>query len=210
MTDIFHFTHIDNLATIIVDGGLMSDSECITRKRTAARSGNSEIKQRRFGQAIEAGVGMGGVVADYVPFYYAPRSPMLFSIKSGNVSGVDPDQNPLVYCVARAEDFSPPHFVVTDGNAASALSSHYGTHADMSNKIDWNVMKASYWRNTDEDGDRMRRRMAEFLVHRFVAWHHIKALVTRVPATQQAVLSLYKRLQPQHQPPVTVNPSWYY
>lgn len=153
---------------------------------------------------------MGGVVADYVPFYYAPRSPMLYSIQRGNVPGVAADPDPIVYCVARAQEFSPPQFVVTDGNAASDFTCQYGTHADISSKVDWKVMNMTSWKNTDQDGDRMRRRMAEFLVHRFVEWHYVKSLVTRVPATQQAVLYLYVQLKPAHQPPVTVNANWYY
>ena len=32
--------------------------------------------------------------------------------------------------------------------------------------MDWPIMEERIWRNTSEDGDRMRRRMAELLVHR--------------------------------------------
>ncbi|MBZ4334350.1 DUF4433 domain-containing protein [Corallococcus sp. AS-1-12] len=210
MTDIYHFTHITNIEAIIRDGGLMSDSECIRIGRTAVRSGNAEIKQRRLAKAIESGVGMGGVVGDYVPFYFAPRSPMLYKIMRGNVPGVDPDQDPLVYCVACAEDFSPPEFVITDGNAAHDFSSHYGDHAALSTCIDWRLMRDAIWKNTEEDGDRMRRRMAEFLVNRFVSWPRVAGLVTRIPATRDAIRALYSKLKPAHQPPVSVRPDWYY
>jgi hypothetical protein len=210
VTDIFHFTHIENLPTILTDGGLWSDSDCASRQKAVARSGSTEIKRRRLGTPIEAGVGMGGVVGDYVPFYYAPRSPMLYRISRGNVPGVSPDQDSLVYLVACAEDFSPPSFVVTDGNAAAGWTSHYGTHQDIVTRVDWTVMRATYWNNTDEDGDRMRRRAAEFLVHRFVPWTAIRSVATRIETTRKAVEELYRKLKSQHQPPVTVKGSWYY
>lgn len=69
---------------------------------------------------------------------------MLYSIARGNVPGVPPDQDSLIYLVARAEDFSPPNFVVTDGNAAAALTSHYGTHQDIVTHVDWVVMRSTY------------------------------------------------------------------
>lgn len=210
MTDICHFTHITNIEAIIRDGGLMADSERIRIGRVAVRSGNAEIKQRRLAMPIRVGIGMGGVVGEYVPFYFAPRSPMLYVIQRGSVSGVEPEQDPLVYCVARAEDFSPPVFVITDGNASSDLSSQFGDHADIATRIDWEVMRSVYWRDTDEDGDRKRRRMAEFLVYRFVRWQYVTELVTRITATRDAVRELYSRLRPAHQPPVSVRPSWYY
>ena len=149
-------------------------------------------------------------MGDYVPFYYAPRSPMLYSIKCGNVPGVEPDQDRIVYLVARTEDFSAPSFVVSDGNAAHDLTSFHGSHEAIHTHVDWEIMRATYWANTDEDGDRMRRRMAEFLVHRFVEWPRVRALATRVAATRQAILALYERLRPAHRPPVSVNPGWYY
>ena len=210
MTTIYHFTHASNLSNIINDGGLLSESECARRRRASTRSGNAEIKDRRLRRSIDPGIGMAGVVGDYVPFYFAPRSPMLFSIKSGNVPGVDADQDQIVYLVASAQDFTAPGFVVTDGNAASGLSSFYGTHEAIRERLDWEVLGATYWRNTDDDGDRMRRRMAEFLVHRFVAWTCIRALATRVSSTRLQLLGLYRTLQPPHCPPIEVRPGWYY
>ncbi|MDQ3262057.1 MAG: DUF4433 domain-containing protein [Myxococcota bacterium] len=210
MTDILHFTHLDNLATIIQDGGLYSDAEIIRLQRKTARSGNAQIKQRRLSQPIHSGVGMGGYVGEYVPFYFAPRSPMLYIIQCGAVPGVSSDQDQIVYLVSNALAFAAPSFVVTDGNAAATLTRHYGTHAALQTQVDWALMKSTYWNDTDQDGDRKRRRSAEFLVHRFVQWPSISELVTRTSATQQAVLALYSQLSPGHQPPIHVRSSWYY
>jgi hypothetical protein len=37
-------------------------------------------------------------------------------------------------------------------------------------------MKARYWNDTDRDGDRKRRRQAEFLVRDFCPWQFIKLI----------------------------------
>jgi hypothetical protein len=42
-------------------------------------------------------------VADYVPFYFAPRSPMLYKLHKGGVPNYTNGQDPLVYLVSSAE-----------------------------------------------------------------------------------------------------------
>lgn len=111
--------------------------------------------------------GPGGVVGDYVPFYFATRSPMLFRIQAGGVEGVSPDQTRLAYLVSSTEavvDAALPH-VFTDGNAAAAFSEFYEDVAMLDEIVDWPLMRARMWANTPEDPDRRRRRGAEFLVH---------------------------------------------
>ena len=132
---------------------------------TAVDVGDTSIKSRRT--LINVRCGPGGMVCDYVPFYYAPRSPMLFSIKSGNVPGVSPDQRRLIYLVSSTEAAYEAQLgcVFTDGNAATAFTDFEDDPAELDQLVDWPLMRAMYWYNTPEDPDRRRRRMAEFLVH---------------------------------------------
>jgi hypothetical protein len=114
--------------------------------------------------------GPGGMVGDYVPFYYAPRSPMLSSIESGNVEGASSDQRRLVYFVGSTEAIEAAGLpcVCTDGNAATAITRFSDDLGNLSTMIDWPLMEEHYWANTPEDPDRVRRRMAELLVHEAV------------------------------------------
>jgi len=117
-------------------------------------------------------VGPGGVTADYVPFYFAPRSPMLFKISRGGVEQYpEGRQDPLVHLVTAVdvvEGLGVP-FVFSDGNCAKSITEVFDdlSHLD---KVDWPLMKERYWNDTASDGDRMRRRMAEFLVYDRVPW----------------------------------------
>jgi hypothetical protein len=80
---IYHITHVENLRDIIAAGGLVSDAEMIARGGPAAAIGMSSIKRRRVEQ-LELGCHPGTKVGDYVPFYFCPRSIMLFVIYCAN------------------------------------------------------------------------------------------------------------------------------
>jgi hypothetical protein len=136
------------------------------------------------------------MVGDYVPFYYAPRSPMLFSIKCGNVPGVSSNQRRLVYLVSSTQAVYSGGLdcVITDGNAAVYITKFSEQEADLATMVDWPLMNERIWRNTDEDPDRVRRRMAEFLVHQAlplglvseigVMDSHVQAYVAKLAANR--------------------------
>ncbi len=68
---IYHIVHIDNLASIVADGCLWSDSLMASRKGCTV-IGMSGIKQRRLRLPVSCHDGTH--VADYVPFYFCSRS----------------------------------------------------------------------------------------------------------------------------------------
>jgi hypothetical protein len=78
---IYHITHIDNLPNIAVSMGLVSDANRIANSLSCLLVGMSTIKQRRL-QEIEVSCHPGTKVGQYVPFYFCPRSVMLFKLFS--------------------------------------------------------------------------------------------------------------------------------
>lgn len=80
---IYHITHVDNLGGIIADGGLVSDREIIERGGPTQTIGMSDIKRRRV-EEIAVYCHPGTKVGDYVPFYFCPRSVMLYVIHCAN------------------------------------------------------------------------------------------------------------------------------
>jgi hypothetical protein len=160
--EIYHFTDVANLPGILAAGAL----RCHQAATATVDVGDASIKSRRT--LIDVTCGPGGKVCDYVPFYYAPCSPMLFSIKCGNVPDVSSDQRRLVYLVSSTEAAFAADLdcVFTDGNAATAFTNFYDDPGELAQVVDWPLMRAVWWNNTADDPDRRRRRMAEFLVHR--------------------------------------------
>jgi hypothetical protein len=165
---ILHFTHVENLTGIVASGRLVCDSAAHNGS-VRTEVGDLEVKEIRRRRAIP--VGPGGRVCDYVPFYFAPRSPMLFRIACDHRDGVAgryPDgDRPLIYLAARIGAIVDVglRWVATDGNAATATSDFTTDLERLHAMVDWPLMQAQYWNNTPDDPDRQRRRMAEFLVH---------------------------------------------
>lgn len=168
---VLHFTHLDNLPAIVSAGALACDWQA-RQGPMVTEVGDPAIKDARRSRQVP--IAPGGSVGDYVPFYFAPRSPMMFRIACdcrdripGRYQGGD---RPLVYFAARigaVVDSASP-WVATDGNARAVITRFTGDLGEVAAMVDWPLMQATIWRSTPEDPDRERRRMAELLVHRRV------------------------------------------
>jgi prepilin-type processing-associated H-X9-DG protein len=205
-TPIYHITHIDNLPSILKSGGLVANSRL--KKTNYVDIAHGHIQDRRVITRVPCSVG--GCLHDYIPFYFAPRSPMLYTIHRGNVQKYKDGQNKVIYLVSEAELIASNklNFAFTDGHAAVvALSEFYDTLDDLC-KIDWNIMKETYWGNTNEDNDRKRRRQAEFLVHQFCHWTLIQQIGVIDSTIEQQVRKILENCNVQTS--VKINPSWYY
>lgn len=176
-TLLYHFTHIDNLRSII-DDGLWSDSE-VSASLLEVNVGDQGVKERRRRRIVP--VPPGGVTADYVPFYFAPQSPMMYVISRDRVDGYSGGLDPLVYIVTtpKAIVATGGVVVISDGNCASRFTTFCSDIDELDDLVDWEVMDEQYWHDTEDDGDRKRRRQAELLVHRHVPWSAVTQLATR-------------------------------
>lgn len=134
---------------------------------------------------------------------------MLYAIHTGYVAGYQGTQEHVIHMVTTAETIAGESlpFAFTDGHAEIAFSSFYTGLDDLEN-VDMPLMRATIWRDTKEDGDRKRRRQAEFLVHNFLPWRlfaGIGVINAKMEAEVNRVLS-----GADHKPPVTVQRGWYY
>ena len=207
MTAIYHITHIQNLPNIIKDGGLWCDREVAQRNLAHIGIAHQHIKDRRAQKPIPSKPG--AMVADYVPFYFAPRSPMLYSIHHGYVQGYQGGQSAILHIVASAENVANAGlpFTFTEGHAEMDISQFYTDLRDL-DMIDWDIMASRYWNDTNQDGDRKRRRQAEFLVHHFFPFGLVESIGVINPAMALQVTGLLQQLA--KKPVVQVEPAWYY
>ena len=79
---IYHIVHGDRLPTIIADGQLLSDSRVARLSRPGTTIGMMEIKRRRQTNELKSRPGLR--VGDCAPFYFCPRSIMLYVIHMAN------------------------------------------------------------------------------------------------------------------------------
>lgn len=210
MTAIYHITHLANLAGIIAAGGLWCDAfraAEVASGVSVVGIAHQHIKDRRAKKVVNRAAG--GTLADYVPFYFAPRSPMLYTISRGNVAGYNGGQEQVIHLTSTVEKacMLDKPWCFTDGHADMELSKQFGQLANL-DKIDWNIMKEIWWHDTIQDGDRKRRRQAEFLVHRLFPWiavTEIGVMSEKIAVLVRAVLS-----GTTHKPQVAVRADWYY
>ncbi len=125
---IFHITHIDNVLGIIRAGRLWSDREVAERGDASVKIGYDHIKHRRLHKPVLCHPDT--TVGDYVPFYFCPRSVMLYVIKSGSpelrFQGGQLNIVHLVSTIGTAiEEAKDRPWAYSDGNAAAGYTRFY-------------------------------------------------------------------------------------
>ena len=150
-----------------------------------------------------------GVLNDYIPFYFAPRSPMLYSIHTGYVQDFKGEQRDIIYLVSSVQQITglTIPYVFTDGHAYELISNFYNKETDLK-YIDWTIMGEKYWNNTASDNDRKRRRMAEFLVYQFVPINSIFGLVVFDDRMETTVNMIQHKCNANIK--TYIKPNWYY
>ena len=204
---LYHITHVDNLIGVINQGGLMANchlQQCQIFHQSIAYDG---IQDRRAFTNVPCGPG--GTLHDYVPFYFAPRSPMLYTIHRGNVPGYSGGQTNIIYVISNIDVVARNHlkYVFTDGHGIMAMTEFYDD-LNRLDEIDWGIMNSRYWKDTIDHPDRKRRRQAGFLVHKEMPWNCLTHIAVRNPRIQLKVESSLPVNG--YRPKVILNPDWYY
>ena len=203
---LFHFTHMANLESI-VRNGLSCDAHA-QDGQLQVEVGNQDIKERRRSRMVP--VPPGGVVADYVPFYFAARSPMLYVIWRGQVPTYQAGQEDVVYLVTTIERVAASGIpsVFTDRNATLGYAEFSDYLGEIDSVIDWDLMEAMIWKDQPGDWDRKERRMAEFLVHQRLPWEHVVGIGVLDDVRRAKVEAILASLD--ERTPVRTRRNWYY
>ncbi len=204
---IYHIVHVDRLASIMADGCLWCDAEVARRDPGGTTIGMTDIKQRRLTLTLSSHPLLH--VGDCVPFYFCPRSIMLYLIHQANHPGLTyrGGQGPIVHLEADL------HAVVewasqNDRRWAFTLSNagayYFEDRCDLNclGEIDWDAVEARDWKNCKEG------KQAEFLLERSFPWR----LVERVGVYSRAIYQRVINELPAggHRPLVEIRPDWYY
>jgi hypothetical protein len=206
---IYHITHLENLPQI-VDAVLWSDAERIRRGLGCTVIGMSEIKRRRL-EELEVGCHPGTKVGEYVPFYFCPRSIMLFVLHKGN----HPD---LRYCggqrailhleadlraVVEWADSVPRRWAFSDGNAGARYTPFFND-VDQLDFLDWKAINENNW----QDPIVKERKQAEFLVAESFPWELVERIGVIDKETAEQVANAIRNAD--HRPRIVVAQDWYY
>ena len=205
---IYHIVHVDRLPSIIADGWLWCDADIARCSPPGTTIGMNGIKQRRLNE-LTLNSHPDLHVGDCVPFYFCPRSIMLYLIHQANHPELvyRGGQGPIVHLetdlrktVAWAEARGQ-RWAFTLSNAGAY---YFEDRCDLAHlgEIDWDAVQAEDWRQCKEG------KQAEFLIERQFPWE----LVSRIGVRSQQVYSqVTTALQAAtHKPRIGIKPEWYY
>jgi hypothetical protein len=206
-TKVYHFTRLEHLATIVAHG-LVSDTRARAAGLMQIEVGQRPIKERRAETQVQAGPA--GVVADYAPFYFAPRSPMMHNIHTGKVPSYREGCDRLIYLATTTQILVAAGlaWVATDRNAVLSHAEFTVDDARMTEMIDWDVMEVEPCVPVADQPDRIERRMAEFLVHEGVPFESIKAVGIKSGCLQEEVDAVLESAGSSLR--ALVRPAWYF
>lgn len=205
---IYHIAHVDRLHSIMAAGGLLSDEMVQAQALGGTMIGMSNIKQRRLTE-LQLASHPGLFVGACVPFYFCPRSVMLFLIHRRNAElTYQGGQAPIIHlqadlgAVVAWANAQPARWAFTLSNAGSYFFEDRNDLVRLG-EINWPAVQATDWRGGLKEG-----KQAEFLLEQRFPWH----LVERVGVHSAAVYGQVVNALPAHghRPPVEVRPEWYY
>lgn len=205
---IYHIAHVDRLPSIVADQCLWCDREVVRRAPPGTTIGMNSIKQRRLNE-LRLSSHPALFVGDCVPFYFCPRSVMLYLIYQGNHAELTyrGGQGPIVHFEADLHTVvawagaQPRRWAFTLSNAGARYFEDRNDLGQLG-EIDWNAVQARDWRQC-KDG-----KQAEFLLELSLPWH----LVERIGVQSGAAYTAAANALPTrgHRPPVEIRPEWYY
>lgn len=121
-------------------------------------------------------VGSGGTLADYIPFYFAGHSPMLYAIKTGyQVKQYPQDEIVFIECDVFRIAGGDCDFCFTDRNAKQSLARYY-VELDHIQHLKWDYIQSKIWKNSDQHLKRQDFKQAEFLVKSHLDVNYIDQL----------------------------------
>ncbi len=210
---IYHIVHVDRLPSIIAAGRLWCDAKIIQHSGTGTAIGMSDIKRRRLELKLTSHPTLS--VGNCVPFYFCPRSVMLYVIHRGN--DPEPDyrggQDPIVHLESDLQrtvawaDERDLRWAFTLSNAGAV---YFEDRCDLKqlNEIDWSAVRANKWSGNGVPVSNKEGKQAEFLIEQQFPWE----LISRIGVCTQKVLNqtLAAVEAAAHKPSVEIRRNWYY
>ena len=204
---IYHIVHVDRLTSISADGCLWCDAKIEQRAPPGTMIGMNSIKQRRLNTTLNSHPDLH--VGDCVPFYFCPRSVMLYVIHMANYPGLvyRGGQEPIVHLEAdlhEAVAWANRNGLRWAFTLSNAGSGYFEDRCDLAQlkEIDWDAVQATVWRNCKED------KQAEFLIENSFPWELVRRVGVHSPQVDRQVSAAIQLSA--HRPQIEIKPDWYY
>lgn len=206
---IFHVVHSDRLSSIVSDAFLWSDAYVTANKLSGTMIGMSHIKERRLRNQLSNHLGL--TVGQCVPFYFCPRSVMLFTIAKRTHQDIQYQGGQESIIHLKADLYKSVQWATLNNKRwcftlSNAGATYFEDRADLSqlSEINWSAVEATQWSQaTIKEG-----KQAEFLMEEKFPWQLVEEI--GVYSTDQQQLVNQALQSSEHRPPVCVRTNWYY
>lgn len=161
---IFRLSHVANLPWLLTNGLHCANSP--VRCPDFRRIGSDELIRKRATRIVP--VDPGGVLDDYVPFYFTPWSVMLYNIVTGfnGIPRVERDNLVILVSSLRLLENYGLQFVFTDRHAyPKTADGHFYSSLTSLDEVDWRLLQSRDFRRDPSDPAKFDRYQAEALVH---------------------------------------------
>jgi len=206
---IYHITHVDNFARILSSRVLWSDAKRLELGLNSEIVGMPTIKRRRLDLNVDCHPGT--KVGQYVPFYFCPRSIMLYILHQGNHQdiGYRGGQQPIIHlqsdlkAVVHWAAANHVCWAFSDRNAGAVIAQFFNSLDDL-DKINWSAVAERDFRSMSvKEG-----KQAEFLFYESFPWELVEKIgVLDRGMVQQLQNALFDTT---HKPLVSIETNWYY
>jgi hypothetical protein len=158
---IFRITHRDNVPWILEHGLVCANGQ--PQDPSFVPIGNRDLIGKRTHRQVP--LAPGGTLADYVPFYFTPFSPMLYNIVTGRGVPYRPN-NEIVILVSSLRRVAKLGlgFVFTDRHAYLEAARYFNGLEELA-QVDWERLQRRQFARDPEHPERFDRYQAEALVH---------------------------------------------
>ncbi|MFN6332032.1 MAG: DUF4433 domain-containing protein [Planctomyces sp.] len=205
---IYHIMHLDRLTSVVEEQALLCDSEVVRRSLGGTTIGMTSIKKRRL-EELRLSSYPDLFVGSCVPFYFCPRSVMLFLIARGNNQDLAyrQGQEPILHLEADLREtvaWANRQQVRWAFTLSNAGTRYFEDRCDLQylSEIDWRAVEATDWRSCKEG------KQAEFLIEQRFPWELVSRIGVKTALVQQQVTDVLKNAS--HRPTVEVQLNWYY
>lgn len=185
----FRLVHIDNLSHILKNGIVKADSP--NANPNYVPIGDQLVIEKRKNRRLSSSSWQN--IGDFIPFYFGPRSPMLYVIQHGYNGVRRIEAEDIVYCVIRLDDIIKDRIecCFTDGHVLNSLTQVFP--AESLNRIEsfvkYSDVYARRW-DDEEDLDLKRRKEAELLLKNDLPVKYIRGFVVYNEKAKLKLISL--------------------
>jgi len=163
---IFRITHRQNLPWILANGVHCQNAGVVDPSYVSI--GNPELIEVRSRRVV--GVVPGGTLADYIPFYFTPYTPMLYNIRTGYGGIAQRRNEEIIVLVSSLPELKRRGvaYLFTDRHAKLETATFFNDDTNLADAVDFELLQRRDFKRDPERPDKVERYQAEALAYRHV------------------------------------------